>query len=273
MAGPKKTADISQKGEAAVLQQIAWRALKQVQEVRPKKVAALRRSIQQGTYRIDPGKFSSALLDLGDRDLAALMSLHPVLIPEHVALYGRKAIRDLLLILEARDHFSGQHCDRAAAIALRFARYLSLAPADLEALKTAGQLHDLGKIEIRKTILLKKKPLTAVDRAIIESHPGTGVKIVQPFCLEPKEQEIILYHHEHWDGRGYPNGLAGEQIPFLCRLMALADVFEALTSDRPRRPRFPVQQALEMIRDQAGSHFDPYLAKHFLKMLSKAKSD
>jgi HD-GYP domain-containing protein (c-di-GMP phosphodiesterase class II) len=273
MAGLKKTAHISQEGEDAVLQQIAWEALKQVQEVRPKKVAALRRSIQQGTYRIDPGKLSSALLDFGDRDLAALMSRHPVLIPEHVALYGRKAIRDLLLILEARDHFSGQHCARAAVIALRFARYLSLPPGDLEALKIAGQLHDLGKIEIGKKILLKKKPLTAGDRAIIESHPGAGVKLVQPLCLEPQEQEIILHHHEHWDGRGYPGGLVGEQIPFLCRLMALADVFEALISDRPCRRRFPMQQALGIIHDQAGSQFDPYLAKHFLQMLSKTKSD
>jgi putative nucleotidyltransferase with HDIG domain len=256
-----------------VLQQLAWRALNQIQEVRPQKVAALRRAIRQGTYRIDdPAKLTSALLDFGDLKLAALMSRYPVLIPEHVTLYGRRAIQDLLLILETRDHFSGQHCARAAAIALRFARYLRLPPTDLETLKTAGQLHDLGKIEIGKTILLKKKPLTARDRVIIESHPGTGIKLAQPLCLEPQEQEIILYHHEHWDGRGYPDGLAGEQIPFLCRLLALADVFEALTSDRPRRRRFPVEQALGIIRERAGSQFDPHLAKRFLQMLSKRKS-
>ncbi|MCL4501738.1 MAG: HD domain-containing protein [Deltaproteobacteria bacterium] len=252
--------------------QLARRCLHEVSEVRLEKVAALQRAIQQGAYRIDPGKISSALLGSEDLDLASLMSRHPALIPEHVTLHGRNAIRELLLILETRDHFSGQHCARAAAIALRFARYLKLPRADLEALQTAAQLHDLGKIEIGKTILLKKKPLTAVDRAIIESHPGTGVRIARPLSLDLREQEIILHHHERWDGQGYPDGLAGEQIPFLCRLMALADVFEALTSDRPRRPRFPEQQALGIIRDRAGSQFDPYLAKRFLRMHAKRKS-
>lgn len=255
------------------MQRLAWRSLNEVPEVRPEKVAAFRRAIQQGTYRIDPQKLSSAVLSFDDLDLASLMSRYPGLIPEHVNLYGRNAIKDLLLILEARDHFSGQHCARAAAIALRFARYLGLSRADLEAVQTAAQLHDLGKIEIGKTILLKKKPLTAGDRAIIMSHPGTGVRIARPFCLEPKEQEIILHHHEQWDGQGYPYGLAGEQIPFLGRLMALADVFEALTSDRPRRPRFPMPQALGIIRDRAGSQFDPYLTKRFLQMLAGRKFD
>ncbi len=272
MEGLRKNA-ANQSGEEEALLQLAWRCLNKVPEVRPDKVAALRRAIQQGTYRIDPKKLSSALLSFDDLDLASMMSRHPGLIPEHVTLYGRNAIQDLLLILESRDHFSGQHCARAAAIALRFARHLKLPRADLEALQTAGQLHDLGKIEIGKTILLKKKPLTAMDRAIVESHPGTGVKIARPFGLKPKEQEIILHHHERWDGRGYPDGLAGEQIPFLGRLMALADVFEALTSDRPRRRRFPVQQALGIIRDRAGSQFDPYLAKQFLQMLTRRKSD
>ena len=273
MTEAKKTASQSQEEEATRLQQIAQESLNQLQEVRPQKVAALRQAISQGTYRIDLRKLSAALLDFGDLHLAALMSRNPGLIPEHVALYRRKAIRDLLLVLETRDHFSGHHCARAAAIALRFARYLSLPPADLEALKTAGQLHDLGKIKIGKKILLKKKPLTPGDRAIIESHPGTGVKIAQPLCLGPMEQEIILHHHEQWDGQGYPDGLAGEQIPLICRLMALADVFEALTSDRPRRRRFPLPQALGIIRERTGSQFDPYLTKHFLQMLSKTRFD
>ncbi len=272
MGVPRKNG-VDQSGKEAELQQLARRCFNEAPEVRPEKVAALRQAIQQGSYRIDPKKLSSAVLGFDDLDLASLMSRHPVLIPEHVTLYGKNVIRDLLLILETRDYFSGQHCARSAAIALKFARYLRLPRADLEALQTAAQLHDLGKIEIGKTILLKKKPLTALDRAIIESHPGTGVRIARPFCLEPKEQEIILHHHEHWDGQGYPDGLAGEQIPFLGRLMALADVFEALTSDRPRRPRFPVQQALGIIRDRAGSQFDPYLTKRFLRMLAKRKSD
>jgi len=271
MTEARRSASLRQDKEAARLQELAQGALKQVQEVRPQKVATLRQALSHGTYRIDLRKLSAALLDFDDLHLAALMSRNPGLIPEHVALYRRRAIRDLLLVLETRDHFSGRHCTRTAAIALKFARYLSLPTADLEALKTGGRLHDLGKIKIDKTILLKKKPLTAGDRAIIESHPGTGVKIAQPLCLGPLEQEIIRHHHERWDGRGYPDGLAGEQIHLLCRLLALADVFEALTSDRPSRRRFPLPQAREIIRERAGSQFDPYLTKHFLEMLSETR--
>lgn len=268
MMESQKAASQNQDGERAALVQLAWRRIRQVQGVRRKKVEAVRRAIQQGTYRIDPKKLSSALLGYGDLNLASLMSRHPVLIPEHVALYGRHAVRDLLLVLETRDHFTGQHCARVTAIALRFGRYLGLPQTDLEALKIAGQLHDLGKMEIGKTILLKKGPLTAADRAIIEGHPGNGIRIAAPFRLELQEQEIILHHHERWDGRGYPDGLAGERIPLLCRLMALADVFEALSSDRPGRRRFKTPQALGIIQDLAGSQFDPCLAQQFLKMIT-----
>jgi len=272
LVGLRKITASSPEGQKVALMKLAWRKINQVQEVRPKKVAAIRRALHQDAYRIDPGELSAALLSADDLNLASLMLRHPVLIPEHLALYRRNGVRDLLMILETRDHFTGHHCARVAAIALRFAGYLGLPQADLEALKTAGQLHDLGKIEIGAKILLKKEPLTAEDRAIIESHPVNGIRIAEPLCLVPQEQEIILHHHEHWDGRGYPDGLRGERIPLLCRLMALADVFEALTSDRPRRPRFPVQQALGIIRERAGSQFDPYLAGKFLKMFSKSKA-
>ena len=258
-------------GDRARLAELAWRSINRNSGVRLKKTAALRGAIREGTYRIDTGKLSSAVLHMDELNLAGLLSRHPVLISEHVARQGRNAARDLLMVLESRDHFTGQHCARATAIALRFARHLGLPPTDLELLQTAGYLHDIGKVEIFKTILLKRGPLTLVDRTLIESHPGTGVRITRPLDLVPQEQEIILHHHEHWDGRGYPNGLAGERIPFLCRLMALADVFEELTSDRPYRRRLPVQQALEVIRDRRGSQFDPYLAGEFLQVLSKEK--
>jgi putative nucleotidyltransferase with HDIG domain len=237
--------------------------------VRLKRVAALRGAIAAGTYRVETGQLSSALLHPDALNLAGLLSRHPALIPEHIARHGRAAARDLLLVLETRDHFTGQHCARATGLALRFARHLGLPPTDLELLQTAGYLHDIGKVEIFKTVLLKPGPLSPADRSLIESHPGTGVRIARPLDLGPREQEIILHHHEHWDGRGYPKGLAGEQIPFLCRLMALADVFEALTSDRPYRRRLPVQQALAVIRDRSGSQFDPHLAGEFLQAFGK----
>ena len=253
------------------LLRLAWRASHRTLGVRLKRVAALDRSIRQGTYHIDPGKLSKALLHPDDLHLTSLMSRYPGLNSEHVALYGRNAAIDLLVTLETRDRFTGQHCTRVAAIALSFARHLGLTQADVELIKSASYLHDIGKVEISKTILLKKGRLTSAERAIIECHPGQGVRIAAPLYLAPEEQEIILHHHEQWDGRGYPHGLAGEQTPLLCRLVSLADVFEALTSDRPYRRRLPVQEALKVIRDQAGGQFDPHLAREFLQMIAKAK--
>jgi len=253
------------------LLRLAWRASNRTLGVRRKRVAALDRAIRQGSYHIDPGKLSEALLQPDDLNLASLMAQHPVLISEHVDLYGRNAAGDLLATLESRDRFTGQHCARVTAIALRFARHLGLPQTEVALLKSASYLHDIGKVEISKTILLKKGRLTSAERAIIESHPGQGVRIAVPLDLVPKEQEIILHHHEQWDGQGYPLGLAGEQLPLLCRLVSLADVFEALTSDRPYRCRLPVQEALRVIRDRAGSQFDPHLARDFLQMMAKAK--
>jgi putative nucleotidyltransferase with HDIG domain len=257
-------------GKDALLR-LAWRASNRTIGMRRKRVAALDRAIRQGSYHIDPGKLSEALLNPDDLHLTSLMSRYPVLNSEHVALYGRNAARDLLVTLETRDRFTGQHCARVTGIALRFARHLRLPQIDVELLKAASHLHDIGKVEISKTILLKKGRLTSAERAIIESHPGNGVRIAAPLDLVREEQEIILHHHEQWDGQGYPLGLAGEQIPLLCRLVSLADVFEALTSDRPYRRRLPVQEALKVIRDQAGSRFDPHLAREFVQMTATAK--
>lgn len=257
--GRKKTA----------LLQLAWHAVNQAPGVRLKRVAALNRDIQQGNYRIDPGKLSEVLLGRDDLNLTSLMSRYPVLISEHVALYGKNAARDLLITLETRDSFTGLHCARVTAIALIFARHLGLSQTDLELLKTASYLHDLGKVEISKAILLKEGRLTKGERAIIEGHPSEGVRIAAPLFLVPDEQKIILHHHERWDGRGYPTGLAGEQIPFLCRLVSLADVFEALTSDRPYRRRLMVREALKIIGNLAGSQFDPYLTQEFLRIMAK----
>lgn len=252
------------------LLRLAWRASHRTSGVRRKRVAALDRAIRQGSYHIDPGKLSEALLHPDDLNLTSLMSRYPVLNSEHVALYGRNAARDLLVTLETRDRFTGRHCARVAAIAVRFARHLELPQTEVELLKSASCLHDIGKVEIAKTILLKNGRLTSGERAIIESHPGKGVRIAAPLYLVPEEQEIILHHHEQWDGQGYPLGLAGEQIPLLCRLVALADVFEALTSDRPYRRRLPVQGALWVIQDRSGSQFDPHLAWEFIQMMAKA---
>ena len=267
---PLKLKTFPQTPEKAGLTPLAWRIIQRTRGVRLHRIVALRQAIRQGTYQIDPARLGAALLRLDDLDLVSLLSRHPALIPEYVALYGRNTVGELLLTLETRDHFTGRHCARVAAIALKFARHLGLPQAEQKILQTAGYLHDLGKLEIPQAILNKKLPLTSADRGIIESHPGKGVGLAEPLNLAPQEKAIILHHHEHWDGRGYPDGLSGDRIPFLCRLVSLADVFDALTSDRPYRRRLPVWLALEVIRQQVGSQFDPHLAREFLRIFSPA---
>jgi putative nucleotidyltransferase with HDIG domain len=212
-------------------------------------------------------------LDRNDLNLVSLLVESPSLAnrlgPQNQnSIHLLDSIKALLQTLEARDHYTGQHSSRVTKIASHFGRTLGLSQGDLAAIKTAGLLHDLGKVGISDAILLKNGPLTQEECSIMRTHPVIGANIVRPLGLLPQEMEIILHHHERWDGRGYPYGLAEGEIPFLCRLVALADAFDALTSDRPYRSLFPVTAALEEIAAHAGTHFDPVLAGEFIKLMT-----
>lgn len=213
-------------------------------------------------------------LDQDDLNLVTMLAENPSLVSDNLALNERntisllESIKALVRSLEARDPYTGQHSARVTEIVTHFGRHLGLAPEELEYLKTASYLHDIGKVGISDFILLKPGPLTPDERVIIETHPLIGGKIVEPLGLRPQEKDVILYHHERWDGRGYPRGLAGEEIPFGCRLLTLADVYDALTTDRPYRRRCSIPDALAEIRAHAGTQFDPELTLEFVEMLS-----
>lgn len=201
---------------------------------------------------------------------AAAVPPQPSLTPPPIQgsfIFRQGSIKALLRTLSARDPYTGYHSNRVTNIALAFARSLRLSSQELEALSNAGYLHDIGKIGVSDAILLKPGPLTPAERALIENHPLIGEKIVEPLGLTVQERNLILLHHERWDGQGYPHGLQGSSIPFLCRLLALADVFDALTSDRPYRQAFSVPEALAEIEDQAGRQFDPDLSRHFVNLI------
>lgn len=278
---PDGAGNLAQK---ARLLQVARQVISQIPEVRPGKVAALKESIRQGAYRLDLWKLTKVILpgllvfldsqkhSLDYLDLATLLARDPSLVPEYLTLQGKnplylpEAIQVLLRTLEVRDHYTRRHSARVTAIALRFADYLGSPPQYQKFLKTAGYLHDLGKVALCPDLLSKAGTLTKGERISIEAHPPLGEKILEPLGLRPQEKEIILHHHERWDGKGYPQGLAGKEIPFSCRLLSLADVFEALTSDRPHRPRKTVDEALTIIQAQAGTQFDPDLVREFIKL-------
>ena len=213
-------------------------------------------------------------LDQDDLNLVTMLAENPSLISDNLALQEKhtvsllESIKALVRSLEARDPYTGQHSARVTEIVSHFWRHLGMPVEELEALKTASYLHDIGKVGISDFILLKPGPLTPEERGIIESHPLIGGKIVEPLGLTSQGKDVILYHHERWDGRGYPRGLAGKEIPFCSRLLAMADVYDALTTDRPYRRRCSIPEALAEIRAHAGTQFDPELAMEFVDLLS-----
>ncbi|MBW2133907.1 MAG: response regulator [Deltaproteobacteria bacterium] len=213
--------------------------------------------------------------DSDDMLMLNLLAERSSLAIENMALYESafsnhyETLRALVNSLEARDPYSYHHSERVTQLALRFAQELKLPPDQQDAIQVAGLLHDIGKVGIRDAILLKPGKLTPEERSIIQTHPLVGERIVEPLGLLPIEKAIILYHHERWDGCGYPCQLAGKEIPLLSRIVALADTYDALTSNRPYRDPWPHKDALTEILANAGSQFDPELTRIFVQIMEK----
>ncbi len=168
--------------------------------------------------------------------------------------------------IEARDPYTKQHSTRVSRYAMTVAKAVGCSQEDLDRLNIAGNLHDIGKIGIPDKILLKPGRLTETEYEFIKKHPVIGSNIIGHLGMWGDEQEIIRHHHERWDGRGYPDGLKGEEIPFLSRVLSVADVYDALTSDRSYRKKMSEEQAIKIIRENAGSQFDPHIAEAFLEL-------
>ena len=206
---------------------------------------------------------------LADR---VLLTLENLTLHESVFLNLYDSLRALINSLEARDAYSRHHSIRVTHIAALFAEKLRLATELVDSLRLAGALHDIGKIGIPDVILLKPDKLDPEEAEIIRQHPVIGDNIVAPLNLLPRERAIILHHHERWDGQGYPKGLAGEDIPFLSRIIALADSYDAITSDRPYRKRRTHEEAVAEIVAHAGSQFDPDLAGQFVEIMGQLEA-
>lgn len=169
--------------------------------------------------------------------------------------------------LDLRDRDTEGHTQRVTEMTVRLARRLGHKDADLIHIRRGAMLHDIGKMAIPDSILLKPGPLTNEEWEIIRKHPRYAHELLAPIPFLSQALDIPHYHHEKWDGTGYPHGLKENQIPLAALLFAVVDVFDALTSDRPYRPAWSRQAALDYISDQAGRHFDPRGASEFLAML------
>lgn len=173
--------------------------------------------------------------------------------------------------IELKDHYTGEHVEKTVHYATELAKRLALAPDDIERIKQAAILHDLGKIGISDKILLKKAKLTKTEFEKIKRHPQIAADILRPIQVLHDIIPYIFYHHERWDGSGYPSGLKKEEIPVGARIIALADVYQALSSDRSYRKAFEKSKVLKIIKEGAGNQFDPKIVKVFLGILKEEK--
>jgi len=170
------------------------------------------------------------------------------------------SVRALVLATEIRDPYTAGHSYRVTLTALRIGEAMGLSREQLRALAQGGLVHDVGKIRVPDHILNKPGPLTPEERRIIEEHPITGYEMCSRLGFMPDELAVIRHHHERWDGTGYPDGLKGEEIPLLARILAVADVYDALTSRRAYREPWTHEQAREYVLAGAGTQFDPRCA-------------
>jgi putative nucleotidyltransferase with HDIG domain len=176
--------------------------------------------------------------------------------------------------LDARDPYTAGHSIRVAEYAVKIAEEDSMPPHTIDLLRKSSLLHDIGKIGIRDNVLLKEGKLTNEEYTQIKEHPVIGASILEQVNL-PDDLKPLLpgvkYHHERYDGKGYPEGLRGENIPLFGRIMAVADAYDAMTSDRPYRTGMPVENALAIIEEGKGTQWDPHFAELFIQIISREK--
>lgn len=183
-----------------------------------------------------------------------------------------EAIHSLTKNLELKDHTTRKHADKTVHYALILAQRLKMNEREIEDVRRAAILHDIGKLGIPDKILFKKGPLTKEEFKVIKQHPRIAAEIMSVADFLKSSIPYVLYHHERYDGTGYPEGLKAEEIPLGARIISVVDVYEALTSDRPYHKPMTKQEAIVEIQDNAGSQFDPAIVKEFIDLL-KAESE
>ena len=183
--------------------------------------------------------------------------------------YMLSTIKALVTALEARDEYTKGHTTRVSKYSLMLGRHMGLSIFELDKLEIAANLHDIGKIGVRDDILLKPGKLSDEEYAKIQEHAVIGAEILRPLNSLNDVVPLILFHHERWDGNGYPSMIKGTDIPLGARIIAIADTFDAITSDRPYRKALSEKQAVEIIKQNTGSQFCPRCAGSFIEMAEK----
>ncbi len=184
----------------------------------------------------------------------------------HLKTTLRETIDALSTAVEARDAFTNGHTWRVTELALRLADSMRLSSEDAEQLEMACLLHDVGKIGVPDSVLLATHAYSPDEYRQMKEHVITGANIISKISGLDGLGEIVRHHHEHYDGSGYPDGLAGERIPLIARIICLADAYDAMISDRNFRSRYSRERIIAEISMNSGKHFDPVVVEHFLKL-------
>ncbi len=205
-----------------------------------------------------------------DLSLLTILAKQAALAIENVKLYESmkkdqiNIIRALASTVDAKDHYTLGHSQKVSEYSVRIAEELKFSERDIETIKYAALLHDIGKIAIPDDIIKKPSRLTAAEFEIVKNHPAIGAKIIKEMESLAPMVPIILHHHERFDGSGYPNGLKGEQIPIGARIVHVADAYDTMVSARAYRDMLPPQLAISELRKNAGSQFDPTIVDLFI---------
>jgi putative two-component system response regulator len=181
----------------------------------------------------------------------------------------QNSLKSLALALEAKDKYTSGHSQRVADIAVKIARKLKMSPEEIERLSFASLVHDIGKIGIKEAIINKEGGLTDEEYIYISTHSVIGENILTPVIEDKEILKMVRHHHERYDGRGYPDGLSGQQIPLGARILAVADMFDAMTSDRPYRKSVSHEVAMGELKRHASTQFDPQVVDAFIETMSE----
>jgi putative nucleotidyltransferase with HDIG domain len=180
-----------------------------------------------------------------------------------------ETVKSFAKTLDAKDKYASGHSERVTRYALEIARAMELPQKEIDLLAQAGLLHDIGKIGISELVLNKNGKLNHEEFVEMRAHPVIGKDILAPIAEFEEVANVIYYHHEHYDGEGYPEGLVGDDIPLLSRIIAVADTYDAMTSTRSYRKKVDQQRAIEEIENNSGSQFDPKVVDAFLKIAER----
>ena len=262
---------------------VAERVRSQIADEMEKKAVAVTCSIGLASYPAD-GILSGELVDVADTALYSAKRTGGNRIflssnilskpPDDGENFGVTAkpgslteVYDIASAVETKDPYTYGHSKKVNVYAVALAERIGLSPDEVSALSAAALLHDIGKVGISDKVLNKKGKLTKEDWEAIKAHPRLGANVISNIPRLAPSVNSILYHHERWDGTGYPEGLKGEEIPLEARILAIADSFEAMTSARPYRPALSIQEVITELRQGAGLQFDPKLVDVFIDIV------